>query len=292
MRPRHPENIEFSQRRDTPFSRLLLSPGVPRRGKSFTRPTDSIFSDLAGQLHVTTSSFDPPRQARYPVGCGAKQVRESEGPDWGRMSVTKSETNGSRGICSKSEAKPGMACFLVAESRVGAPAAQLGTLPRAGGLRRIFAATVLPFVIVAGFLFHTGVAFAQIKPDGVSAYVDSLGVHITVSACSSDAYGSDQAETNCYNFGIYRNPPGFDKSSIGTAYLVNSAVIPFTDPDSPTLKVGQTYSYRVCTNVFPDSSGSNCKDSNSITIPAKTPHWFKEVPTKTVAYYAVNIESQ
>lgn len=28
-----------------------------------------------------------------------------------------------------------------------------------------------------------------------------------------------------------------------------------------------------------------------ITIPAKTPHWFKEVPTKTVSYYAVNIES-
>ena len=29
-----------------------------------------------------------------------------------------------------------------------------------------------------------------------------------------------------------------------------------------------------------------------ITIPAKTPHWFKELPTKTIAYYAVNIESQ
>jgi mannose-6-phosphate isomerase-like protein (cupin superfamily) len=29
-----------------------------------------------------------------------------------------------------------------------------------------------------------------------------------------------------------------------------------------------------------------------ITIPAKTPHWWKEVPTKTVAYYAVNIEGQ
>jgi len=29
-----------------------------------------------------------------------------------------------------------------------------------------------------------------------------------------------------------------------------------------------------------------------ITIPAKTPHWFKEVPTKSVAYYAVNIESE
>ena len=29
-----------------------------------------------------------------------------------------------------------------------------------------------------------------------------------------------------------------------------------------------------------------------ITIPAKTPHWFKEIPTKTVAYYAFNIESE
>src|SRR5258705_3698012 len=27
-----------------------------------------------------------------------------------------------------------------------------------------------------------------------------------------------------------------------------------------------------------------------ITIPAKTPHWFKDVPTKPIAYYAVNTE--
>ena len=27
-----------------------------------------------------------------------------------------------------------------------------------------------------------------------------------------------------------------------------------------------------------------------VTIPAKTPHWFKDVPTKTIAYYAVNTE--
>jgi len=27
-----------------------------------------------------------------------------------------------------------------------------------------------------------------------------------------------------------------------------------------------------------------------ITIPAKTPHWFKEVPTDTIAYYAINTE--
>ena len=29
-----------------------------------------------------------------------------------------------------------------------------------------------------------------------------------------------------------------------------------------------------------------------ITIPAKTPHWWKEITTKNVAYYAVNIEGQ
>jgi mannose-6-phosphate isomerase-like protein (cupin superfamily) len=29
-----------------------------------------------------------------------------------------------------------------------------------------------------------------------------------------------------------------------------------------------------------------------ITIPAKTPHWWKELSTKTVGYYAVNIESK
>ena len=28
-----------------------------------------------------------------------------------------------------------------------------------------------------------------------------------------------------------------------------------------------------------------------ITIPANTPHWFKEIPTETIAYYAVNIEN-
>lgn len=28
-----------------------------------------------------------------------------------------------------------------------------------------------------------------------------------------------------------------------------------------------------------------------ITVPAKTPHWFKDVPTQSVAYYAVNMEN-
>ena len=29
-----------------------------------------------------------------------------------------------------------------------------------------------------------------------------------------------------------------------------------------------------------------------VVIPAGTPHWFKEVPTKTIAYYAINIDSE
>ena len=29
-----------------------------------------------------------------------------------------------------------------------------------------------------------------------------------------------------------------------------------------------------------------------ITIPAKTPHWWKEISTETVSYYAINIESK
>ena len=28
-----------------------------------------------------------------------------------------------------------------------------------------------------------------------------------------------------------------------------------------------------------------------VTIPAKTPHWWKEVPTKTIDLYTVNIEN-
>ncbi len=52
-----------------------------------------------------------------------------------------------------------------------------------------------------------------------------------------------------------------------------------TAPDqmrAPSLEGGTTY---------------HLSKGDVITIPAKTPHWFKEVPTKTVAYYAVNIES-
>jgi mannose-6-phosphate isomerase-like protein (cupin superfamily) len=53
-----------------------------------------------------------------------------------------------------------------------------------------------------------------------------------------------------------------------------------TGPDqlrAPSVQGGQTY---------------HLTKGDVITIPAKTPHWFKEVPTQTIAYYAVNIESQ
>jgi mannose-6-phosphate isomerase-like protein (cupin superfamily) len=44
---------------------------------------------------------------------------------------------------------------------------------------------------------------------------------------------------------------------------------------APTINGGTTY---------------HLSKGDVITIPAKTWHWFKEVPSKTVAYYAVNIE--
>src|SRR6202167_4629669 len=53
-----------------------------------------------------------------------------------------------------------------------------------------------------------------------------------------------------------------------------------TAPDqmrAPSLEGGTTY---------------HMSKGDVITIPAKQPHWIKEVPTKTVAYYAVNIESE
>jgi mannose-6-phosphate isomerase-like protein (cupin superfamily) len=51
-----------------------------------------------------------------------------------------------------------------------------------------------------------------------------------------------------------------------------------TAPDqrrAPSVQGGQTY---------------HLTKGDVITIPAKTPHWFKEVTTPTIAYYAVNIE--
>jgi mannose-6-phosphate isomerase-like protein (cupin superfamily) len=59
--------------------------------------------------------------------------------------------------------------------------------------------------------------------------------------------------------------------------LVNSRE---TGPDqwrAPSVQGGTTY---------------HLTKGDVITIPATTPHWFKEVPTGTIAYYAVNIESQ
>jgi mannose-6-phosphate isomerase-like protein (cupin superfamily) len=44
---------------------------------------------------------------------------------------------------------------------------------------------------------------------------------------------------------------------------------------APSVQGGQTY---------------HLTKGDVITIPAKTPHWFKEVPTKTIAYYAINTE--
>jgi mannose-6-phosphate isomerase-like protein (cupin superfamily) len=41
-----------------------------------------------------------------------------------------------------------------------------------------------------------------------------------------------------------------------------------------------------------DGKKQHPSNGDIITIPAKTPHWWKEISTKTVGYYAINIESK
>lgn len=253
-----------------------------RSGQAFRSPPSRVIrvsnrftvSYLAGHLHVTTSSFDRSVSRRYPVACEATRVSKPPDPCPRRSTVRTSETCRIRQIGQETKTLALAACVPVKET---APegvrrtsATPLGVSRLVNGLVRIIVASILPLVTLAGFLSCINLAFGQTKPDGATASVDSLGVHVKISACASDAYGTDQTKTNCYNFGIYRNPtPGFDKPSIGTAYLENSSVLPFTDPDSPNLKVGQAYSYRVCTNLLPNNGGSNCLTTNTITIPPK-----------------------
>jgi mannose-6-phosphate isomerase-like protein (cupin superfamily) len=57
--------------------------------------------------------------------------------------------------------------------------------------------------------------------------------------------------------------------------LVNARETAPNQRRAPSVQGGQTY---------------HLTKGDVITIPAKTPHWFKEVPTQTIAYYAVNLE--
>src|SRR5262249_45635386 len=57
--------------------------------------------------------------------------------------------------------------------------------------------------------------------------------------------------------------------------MVNPRVTAPDQKRAPSAEGGQTY---------------HLTKGDVITIPAKTPHWFKDVSTQTIAYYAVNIE--
>ena len=68
----------------------------------------------------------------------------------------------------------------------------------------------------------------------------------------------------------------------GEATFVTGGTLVGAQPTSPgqlrasSIQGGQTY---------------RLTKGDVITIPAKTPHWWKEVSTQTVAYYAVNMEN-
>jgi mannose-6-phosphate isomerase-like protein (cupin superfamily) len=57
--------------------------------------------------------------------------------------------------------------------------------------------------------------------------------------------------------------------------MVNPKVTAPDQKRAPSSEGGQTY---------------HLTKGDVITIPAKTPHWFKDVSTQTIAYYAINIE--
>ena len=59
--------------------------------------------------------------------------------------------------------------------------------------------------------------------------------------------------------------------------LVNAKQVGAGQWRAPSIQGGQTY---------------HLTKGDVIAIPAKTPHWWKEVPTKTIGYYAINFESQ
>ena len=52
----------------------------------------------------------------------------------------------------------------------------------------------------------------------------------------------------------------------------------------------QTSAYQVRATGVQGGETHHLTKGDVITIPAKTPHWWKEVPTQTIAYYAVNTE--
>ena len=56
--------------------------------------------------------------------------------------------------------------------------------------------------------------------------------------------------------------------------------------------VGLLVAYRMTGTSIEGGETFHLSKGDVITIPAKTPHWWKEISTKTVSYYAVNIESK
>lgn len=69
----------------------------------------------------------------------------------------------------------------------------------------------------------------------------------------------------------------------GEATLVTGGTIVGAKRTSPDQMVGTS---------IDGGESHHMSKGDVITIPAKTPHWWKDVSTGTVAYYAVNIESK
>jgi mannose-6-phosphate isomerase-like protein (cupin superfamily) len=68
----------------------------------------------------------------------------------------------------------------------------------------------------------------------------------------------------------------------GEAIFVTGGTLVNPKQESPVLRTGTS---------IDGGEVHHLSKGDVITVPAKTPHWFKEVPTGTIAFYAVNIEN-
>lgn len=133
----------------------------------------------------------------------------------------------------------------------------------------------LVFLLAFGILACGAIARAQTPPTLLNIYEDPFGVSIRYAHCESSEY------QNCYtNFGLYRSTsPSTNFSKIGTCWASSNSATDICQDG--TVKVGQTYTYRLCAGGAALNDLSNCATApNPFTVVKSAP---LPAPTVTLA---------
>ncbi|PWU01359.1 MAG: hypothetical protein C5B51_22870 [Terriglobia bacterium] len=145
---------------------------------------------------------------------------------------------------------------------------------------KLFTAAMLLTVVAAGILLAGGVPAAvhYIGHDKVAEVMSKGGPIVSDPGLVvlAQRRQAGEVESHDHTNHVFVMVEGEATLVVGGT-MVNARRTAPAQMRAPSLEGGTTY---------------HMTKGDVITIPAKTPHWFKEVPTKTVAYYAVNIESE